>query len=201
MFGRSRSVRGVDIQGTPAQRIAWAASFFLTFVLVLPDRVHADSYDAVVDVTGRPGPAACEAMQAAINPALEGRGISRRVLIRGQLGTPSRPVDFTIFHNEGKSGASGRPWPYGVCHAFWPIPDLDSGSAIVNGYPDPLQGRVVTEGAVGVGSTASTVTFRERLCRQFSIDRKLAVVKSGKGAGQIRRVAGCQSETTVSITT
>ncbi len=200
MFGRSRSVRVAGIQESAVKRTAWVASFFLVLVLVLPDPLHADAYDAVVDVTGRPGPAACEAMQAAINPALEGRGLARRVLIRGQLGTPSRPVDFTMFRNEGKKGASGRPWPYGVCHAFWPIPDLESGSAIVNGYPDPLQGRIVTAGAVGIGSTASTVSFEERLCRQFSIDRKLAVVKSGKGAGQIRRVAGCQSETTMSIT-
>ncbi|MDG2051215.1 MAG: hypothetical protein P8M78_13745 [Myxococcota bacterium] len=180
-------------------RTAWMVSIFLGLVLLVPNLAGADAYDVVVDVTGRPGRAACEAMQAALNPALEGRNVTRRVLIRGQLGTPSRPVDYTMFHNEGRAGAGGRAWPYGVCHAFWPIPDGRSEDAIVNGYPDPLQGRVVTEGAVSARSTASTVSFEERLCRQFSIDRKLAIVKSGTGAGQIRRVTGCDSETTASI--
>ncbi|MCH2187788.1 hypothetical protein MK280_18185 [Myxococcota bacterium] len=179
MLGRSHPLQVVEAQEFVLYRAVRAIRLVLPFLFLVPNPADAAAYDAVVDVTGLTGRAACEAMQAAINPALEGRGLSRRVLIQGQLGTPSRPVDYRMFHNEGKAGTSGRAWPYGVCHAFWPIPDSDSGSAIVNGYPDPLRGRVVTEGVVTAQSTASTLTFRDRLCRQFSIDRKLAVVKSG----------------------
>lgn len=150
-------------------------------------------YDRVVDVTGLPGPVACAAMQDALNDALGGAVASRRILIRGSLGTREAPVDFSMFHDAGRRGTSERDWPYAVCHAFWPSIDTTPGSGVVGGYPDPLLGRLISEGRATGRSTPSSIDFEAERCHSFSIDRKLAIVASGRGEGQIRWVAGCET--------
>ena len=178
---------------------------FLVFWLLLIGLAPAahpaavEPYDEVVDVTGLSGAAACASIQGALNDVLGGKTSSKRVLVRGQLGTPTDPVDFSMFHNAGEQGAGGRPWPYSVCHAFWTPANAMPGEGIVDGYPDPLLGGVLREGAATGDSTRSTVAFREKLCHNFSIDRKLAVVRSGRGKGQIRRVAGCESDSVARV--
>ena len=196
-FGDRDSWDG-EREGSVRARFQIISACWVLF-LITPHFAWARSYDAIVDVTGKTGSVACAEMQAALNPALGGRHVSRKVLIRGQLGTARRPVDFTMFRNEGASGAGGRPWPYGVCHAFWPVPNGVAGEGIVNGYPDPLRGRVVREGDASALSTPSTVVFKKRLCQNFSIDRKLAIVQSGRGQGQVRRLDGCDSETVARV--
>lgn len=158
------------------------------------DAQRANGYDRVVDVTGMTGPKACAAMQGALNSALAPDEPKAHILFRGQLGSPDRPVDFTMFQNKGAQGFSGKPWPYSVCHAFWPIHNAREGEGVVDGYPDPLFPRIVRSGRTEPSGEAATVRFREPICKDFSFDRKQAFIASGRGAGQMRFISSCRTE-------
>ena len=151
-------------------------------------------WDAVVDVTGMSGQRACASMQAALNDALTGYAdTKKRVLIKGSLGSQKSPVDFSMFQNKGAQGAGGKPWPYSVCHAFWPIADTDPGKGVVEGYPDPLHAIVLKSSQSLETDDKAAVQFEDPVCQNFVFDRKRAKIVSGKGAGQMRRITGCSS--------
>lgn len=150
-------------------------------------------YDEVVDVTGMRGRDACLAMQQALNDALAGEVTSKRVLIKGRLGSRRQPADFTMFHNAGERGEGSRPWPYSVCHAFWPIRNTRVGEGTAEGFPDPLFPRTLQQGRATRKSTRLTVDFDRQICRDFSFDRKQVEITEGRGRGQMRWIEKCES--------
>jgi hypothetical protein len=173
--------------------------FFSLIILVvgLPQPSQAlpsDEYDVVVDVTGLPGDKACQSMQAVLNDALTGRRAGdKRILIKGSLGTPENPANFSMFQNKGASGTRKKAWPYSVCHAFWPIVNAKTGEGVVDGYPDPFFPTVLRRGKARAHPDKKLVVFAEELCHNFVFNRKRAFIQSGTGAGQMRRITGCQS--------
>lgn len=178
---------------------AWKYLFFSLIILAacLPQSARAIAgadYDVVVDVTGLPGAEACQSMQAALNDALAGRRVGgKRVLIQGSLGTPEDPADFSMFQNKGEQGAGEKPWPYSVCHAFWPIVNAKTGEGVVDGYPDPFSPIVLRTGKARQHQDKGIVVFADDQCHNFVFNRKRAYIVSGTGAGQMRRITGCPS--------
>jgi hypothetical protein len=179
-----------------SQALLFACLTILAAPAFVPTLSQADDqYDTIVDVTGMKGPNACKAMQAAINDGLTGyESAQRKVLIRGQLGSAKAPADFSMFHNPGAEGASGRAWPYSVCHAFWPIVNTRDGEGVVNGYPDPFfPGVLRTSQAITV-NRRDQLGLEDPICENFVFNRIRAKIVAGTGQGQMRRIVECNSE-------
>ena len=183
------------------QALGFACFFALVVTALYPGSSRAEAdYDVVVDVTGMDGRDACRAMQGALNKGLtDNRSGGWHVLLKGRLGSAESPANFSMFHNTGKEGASGKAWPYSVCHAFWPIRNANEGEGVVEGYPDPFYPRVLKSSKAIAFPDSQKVKFRDPICESFVFGRIRAEIVSGQGEGQMRLITGCDSSTVAAI--